>query len=336
MKFKTSILILGCTFSFLYKASCQIIYDTIVINEGRYEKLNFKVGNDAFQVFEVNKVDLDINNGEILSFKKNTDTIAIRHDTDKDVYEIRLSDKTWKQSLFGKYCSYLGNEVNFPHLFLKRNKHSNALVFENTDVIGQFVKRNYLNRLECIKGLEDQYMKKHIEKWIDKIDNDSINEFTSSFAFHFTQIISLYDLVVPQEVSDTIVCKISARNAKTPFEYSYKTYKTIESDSFISYNYTDKVGESNMFRKQIAERLYEPFDKYYTIEQQNINEIIIESIRDEERMKITLTQEGYLQRYLKVIQYYNLDKELKTKYTFYNYEINRIYDSNNKFGKFDD
>ncbi len=305
----------------------QVVYDTIIT--GDYEKLKFSLGNGTLQLYEVNEIAIDIRDGIIESSKHHTDTIGIKHDTMSNTLEVVPSDKTWIKLLFGRDCAHIAKEVNkYPSILFKMNESSNQLSFADPALMGEFLTSNYTKRLECIDTLEDPYMKKYINNNLRQIENDSVNIFTTAFSSHFAHIHALLDLNVPTENGDSIVCKISATNSERPIEFLYETSKSIMDDATIFYEFSDTPEQSNTAKKQFVNALYKPFEKYPSEEDQENNKIRLASMTDEDRSEITLSEDGALKSYLRIMQSYMLDANLNPKYSFYNYEIKVIATSN--------
>ena len=130
--------------------------------------------------------------------------------------------------------------------------------------------------------------------------------------------------------ADTVICSILSTDSNMLFEYTYKTEKRILKDSTVTFFYTDKVENSENIANQFIKSLYEPLEKHHTKEEQDLNNIRLESMRDEDKSQITITKNGELQRYLRIRESFILDMNLKPKLSYYNYEIKRITNSNTR------
>lgn len=317
-----------------FEGKSQSQFDTLVYGSSQYAELTFQLGNSEMSEYLVNENDISIRNGEIEKNKHSTDTIGLRHfkiDDLYDGYEIRLSDKTWRQTLFGKQCKYLADKIeNYPNLILQRNRISKKLSFVEPKVIGDFIKTNYLNRIDCIDSSDDKYMKKHLLRWIQMIENDSINEFSTGLSSHFMHVYSLFDLIVPTNFNDTIVCKISNKSTENPVEFSYQTSKRLNEDATITYHFTDKVNSENSNEKKHLEKVYKIFEKHHSKEERRINDIRLKSRTSEDKYSIELTKAGEFKRYLRIIESLMLDSKLNPKQSIYNYEIKLIPTSNDR------
>lgn len=309
-------------------ANAQIKYDTTIISSSYYGAFEFKIGNHEMQYFEVNEIDVDINDGEIELKKQLTDTIGIRNlesDSDYVRYEIELSDDDWGKLLFGRECRYLSNEIDvFPTLKISREKSTNRLSFMEPKLIGDFVKTNYEKNIECIDSLGDKTMKKYLVRWISKIDNDSIDIFLTSLTSHFGYIFPLYDIIVPLESEDTVTVTILQSDNGNQEQFAYQVTKSINPDSSININYTDDIKKTTSYQKQFVEMFYEPFAKHLPSEERRINSIRVESMKSVDKSTVILSPAGELKRYIRMIESYILDARLKPKRSFHNYEIRKI------------
>lgn len=315
-----------------FESKGQSDYDTIVYGTTLYSELTFQFGNTEMSEYEVNEIDISVRNGEIEKNKIYKDTIGLRYfniDEYNEGYEIRLSNKTWGKTLFGRQCKYLENQVeSYPNLILQRNRVSKEISFLEPKIVGDFIKSNYLKRIECIDSSEDKYMKKHIVKWIEMIENDSINQFSTALSSHFMHVYSLFDLIVPMNHKDTVICKISSKSAEYPTEITYRTNKLLNSDSTTTYQITDKVDSGKSLQKQIVENFYKPFKKYHSEKEKSTNEIRLNSLTSEDKSYIELTKTGEFKRYLRIMESFILDSNLNPKQSIYNYEIKKVTTSN--------
>lgn len=315
-----------------FESKGQSDYDTIVYGTTLYSELTFQFGNTEMSEYEVNENDISVRNGEIEKNKIYKDTIGLRYfniDEYSEGYEIRLSDKTWAKTLFGRQCKYLENQVeSYPNLILQRNRVSKEISFLEPKVVGDFIKSNYLKRIECIDSSDDKYMKKHIVKWVEMIENDSINQFSTALSSHFMHVYSLFDLIVPMNHRDTVICKISSKSAENHTEFTYRTDKRLNLDSTTTYQFTDKVDSGKSLKKQFVEDFYRPFEKYHSEEEKNTNEIRLNSLTSEDKSYIELTKTGEFKRYLRIMESFMLDSNLNPKQSIYNYEIKKVTTSN--------
>lgn len=314
---------------FFYKSESkgQSKYDTLVYGTPSYSELTFQLGNQEMSKYEVNINDITIRNGVIEKNKTSLDTIALRFfkiDETNEGYEIKISDETWSKTLFGRQCKYLEDHVSYPNLTFQRNVLSKELSFTEPEKVGEFLKAHYLNRIECIESSPDKYMKKHLIRWIEMIENDSINEFTDAISSHFIHVFALFELIVPTNDTDTVICKITSTAAKNPMEFAYQTDKLTNSDSTITYQCRDKIESEKYASTQLTESLYRPLEKHLTEEERGRNEIILNSLMNEDKSYIELTKSGEFKRYLRVIESFVLDSNLEPKQSTYNFEIKKI------------
>ncbi len=327
MKIKL-IAVIFIVFFLEFESKGQIQYDTIVYGTSQYSELTFQLGNGKMSEYEVKKIDISIRNGVIEKNKIFTDTIGLRQfniDELNEGYEIRLSDKTWSQTIFGRQCKYLEEQVeNYPNLILQRNRHSKKISFLEPEMVGDFVKTNYLKRIECIDSSEDKYMKEHLVKWIRMIENDSINEFSTALSSDFMNVYSLLGLIVPTNERDTVICKISRISNENPIECSYQIDKRLNSDTTITYYYTDKVDSKNSFKNQFIGNFYSTFEKHFSEEEKRINKTRLKSSSSEDKFYLELTKTGEFKRYLRIMESFMLDSNLNPKQSIYNYEIKKI------------
>lgn len=333
MKIKI-IAIIFIVFFITFDCNGQSQYDTIVHGTSQYSELNFQLGNKEMSEYEVNENDISIRNGVIEKNKIFIDTIALRHfsiDKLNEGYEIILSDKTWNKTLFGRQCKHLEDQVeNYPNLILQRNRLSKEISFLEPKIVGDFIKTNYLKRIECIDSSDDKYMKKHLVRWIEMIENDSIHEFSTALSSHFMHVYSLFDLITPINYRDTVVCEISSKSKENPTKFAYQTDKRLNPDSTITYNYTDNVDPENSFKSQFIENFNRPFEKYHSEDEKKTNEIRLKSLTSEDKSYIELTKTGEFKRYLRIMESFMLDSNLNPKQSIYNYEIKRVTTSNKR------
>jgi len=306
----------------------QMDYDTVVSGTAQYGDLNFKLRNSKMTEYVVSETDLSIRNGVIEKNNVSLDTIALRAftiDGSHDGYEIRLSDKTWVKILFGRHCQHLADSIDsYPTLTLRRNRLSKTTSFLDPTLVGNFMKANYLKRIECIDSSDDKYMRPYILEDIEKIENGDINQFSEAMSSHFMHVLSLFDLLVPTESSDTLVCSMTSTNQENPVQFSYLTTKTVNPDSTITYYYTDAVGDDNSITEQYSEKLCKVFEEYHTEEEKRVSAIRLSSRKSEDRSYIELTKTGEFSRYLRIIESSMLDADLLPTQSIYNYEIRKI------------
>ena len=147
------LLLFLCSSSALHS---QVAYDTTIVTSGNYEKLAFRIGNGATQLFELSKKDVEVTAGRIEKIEFDKDTIAVKHDVDVEEFEVQFSRKNWKKILFGRACVHLAAQIEeFPMLHFVTDKESKELKFKNPKQIGEFLKSNYQKRIDCIGALED-------------------------------------------------------------------------------------------------------------------------------------------------------------------------------------
>lgn len=330
MKTKKTIL------SFIFLTICieaigQISYDTLVKGSTSYEKLSFKFQANRMIFYEVNDIDINIQNGEIKKIENEKDTIGLWYfniDKYNDGYEIHLSAKNWNKILFGKDCKNLKNQVNqYPHLKFKRSSKSKNIAFIEPKTIGEFLKISYKKRIECIEDSEDKYMKEYLVHWIRMIEHDSIDEFTTAFTSYWSHIFALHDIIVPKNNKDTIIYTVSAKNLDEEIAVSFKTEKQINPDSTITYHHTDKIDSENSLNKVFLEKLYKTFQLYESEDEKIKNEIRLKSMSSEDKSIIELTKTHEFKRYLRIVQSYILDTNLNPKQSIHNFEIKKIGDN---------
>lgn len=326
------VLLIFIILSSISAVKSQSKYDTAVISNSNYEKLNFKLGSSEIQYFAVAKTDVDIRDGVIEKYKKSKDTIGIRNigaEFNIQNYEVELSVYNWTKTLFGRQCKYLANQIEvFPKLIISRKISTNELTFLEPELVGNFIKKNYEKRIECIESSDDRYMKKHLINWIRMIENDSIDQFSISFTSHLYDVFSLFDLIVPVNYPDTVICKISKKNQEYPVEFSYQTSKRINPDSSITIHITDDIQDSQSLLHQFMESIYRPMSKHLSKEKRSINDIRMSLMKSVEKSDISLTNKGEFERYIRITESFMLDSDLNPKLSFYNYEIRRIIPSN--------
>ncbi|MFT4664039.1 MAG: hypothetical protein ACI9XB_000981 [Gammaproteobacteria bacterium] len=300
-------------------------YDTIVISSSTYEKFDFILGSSEMQYFEVIERDIDIRNGEIEKSKLSSDTIGIKNTSrnmEIENYEIELSDYNWAKILFGRQCNYLSKQIDtYPILKVSRRKSNNDISFLEPELIGRFLTNNYEKRIECIDSSEDKLMKKHLIRWIDMIGNDSIDQFAISLTSHLYHIFSLYDLIVPTNNQDTLLCKITQLDKENPIGFVYQSSTKIKQDSSINIYITDDVQDSTSLNINFTSSIYQMFEKHLSKEERTINEIRLKSRKSVDKSHVKISKTGEFVRYIRIMESFMLDAELKPKFSFFNYEI---------------
>jgi len=328
------LLVIIIVFTTVFSAEGQNKRDTIVISNTTYEKLKFKLGNSEMQYFEVIETDIDIRNGEIEKYEQSIDTIGIKNidrNLKTETFEIQLSDNNWAKILFGRQCNYLSEQIDaYPTLKMSRNVATNKIAFLEPVKIGDFIMNNYEKRIDCIESSDDKFMKNYISDWIEMIKNDSINQFSTAYTSHLFHVFSLYDLITPTNPQDTIICKISNSNSDITTEFHYQTSTRINHDSSITIHFTDNVQESDPLTKQLLTSLYEPYANFLNNDERDINEIRLNSMKDIDKSDINLSKDGEFERYIRIMESFALDSNLKPKLSFYNFEIQKMPASNHE------
>lgn len=303
-------------------------YDTTILSTSPYEKLNFTFGNAEMQYFVVTETDVKINDGEIVKNKQTTDTISIKklgEDVKLEKYEIELSPYSWKKFLFLRECNYLAAQIEaYPTVKISRNKSTNELSFLEPEIIGPFVKSNFEKSLECIENTEDKFMRRHIIDWIEKLEEGDVNHFSTALTSYVYHIFSLYELIVPAHHQDTVICKMSKPHPEYPIELTYQTTKFVHPDSGISIHLTDEIEGVTPLLDSFGEGLYRMFEKHMSEEERANNEIIIQSRKSIDKSLIILDSNNELTRYLRTMESFMLNVELRPTRSFYNFEIRRV------------
>ncbi|MDF1698549.1 MAG: hypothetical protein P1U56_22040 [Saprospiraceae bacterium] len=328
MSVRQLIILFFLSFLHLISYGQHIDYDTIVITHSEYSNLHFSF-SDSLTFFEVVETDVDIEDGEIIKYKQGKDTIAIQfvdEDLETEYYRILLSNKNWKHVLLGRSCKHIATDIDsFPQLKISRTKSSNTLSFTEPKTVDAFIKHNYQKRLACVKASEDQFMVKYLKEYIRKIENDSISEFTASFTIPFYHLTSLFDLIVPIHAQDTVVCKIIHSTEENNVLSLYQTTTTLTQDSSKRITFTDEVeAKASDNKKTFVKEFMNAFEDYYTEEERSINEIRLNSMKDVDKSTIELDPDNEFIRYIRKMESFHLNSELKPKFSFYNYEIKKI------------
>ncbi len=322
---KRILCLLFITVQFCTVKSQIINYDTIIISNSGYEKLDFIIGEPEMQYFEVTEKDIEIRDGEIEITKLKCDTIGIKRTNSTleiEKYEIELSDFNWAKILFGRQCNYLSKQVDtFPILKISRKISSNELSFLEPELIGAFLISNYEKRIECIESSEDKFMKKHLIRWIEMIGNDSIDQFSTSLTSHMYHVFSLYDLIIPTNDQDTLLYKLSVSGNEKPIEYTFQSTRKINPDSSMNIQITEDVQDVISRNEDFGSSLYKMFEKHLSEEEKAINEIRLKSRKDVDKSRVEISKNGDFERYIWITESFMLDAELKSKASFFNYEI---------------
>ena len=303
----------------------QVAYDTTVVASANYEKLSFRLGDGATQLFELRKKDVEVTDGKIEKIELDKDTFAVKHDVNTGEFEIFFSRKNWKKILFDRQCVHLADEIKeFPTLHFVTDTETNELIFKNPKHIGEFLKATYQKRIDCIKASEDQFMKKHLEKWIVLIDEGNVNKFTTNFSSHFAHLHALLDLFVPVHNGDTTICTITAKDSEMAFEFNYQTTKVINEDSTITYLYSDKVDDSDSLAKQAMSSIMGIAEDASNTKDTNNIDLRLASMQDQDKSEITIDSDGRLSSYFRIRTTSRLNAQLKEENSFFNFEIRAI------------
>ncbi|MFT7451582.1 MAG: hypothetical protein ACI9VN_002307, partial [Patescibacteria group bacterium] len=66
---------------------------------------------------------------------------------------------------------------------------------------------------------------------------------------------------------------------------------------------------------------YQMFEKHLSKEERTINEIRLKSRKSVDKSHVKISKTGEFVRYIRIMESFMLDAELKPKFSFFNYEI---------------